>query len=345
MMLAHRLAVIIQFGKPIEDKLVVRHKCLNKNCVKFEHLEVGTDLDNAGDRNRDGTALLGSKNPNALLTEDQVREIYKLKETMTVKYIAEKFNVSQSTIYEIINGDNWSHITGLPKKIYIRKIKDINDYNLDIECKNGKQYILDRIDKLYEDNEEHWIWKLYKKNSGYGKCRFLGRNTDAHIASWVSFNGQLVPKNLMVRHKCKHKDCVNPDHLELGNAKQNAADRKRDGTQSIGNNHPFSIITEEIVREIHENKNVMSQCEQAEKYGVSRGAIYNVISGRSWSHVVIENKSNEEPHVKNVELSTELNTEQNVKLNIKSDPKINSDDELIAESNTNPKIKLNIMYK
>ena len=46
---AHR-AVYIAFNGELKPGLVIRHKCDNPICVNLEHLEPGTELDNARDR-------------------------------------------------------------------------------------------------------------------------------------------------------------------------------------------------------------------------------------------------------------------------------------------------------
>ena len=82
---------------------------------------------------------------------------------------------------------------------------------------------------------DHWIWNLYIRDNGYGQIYFWNQSYSAHLFSWMAYNKKLRPdpKHFIVRHKCREKSCVNPDHLELGTHKQNALDRKRDGTQWV----------------------------------------------------------------------------------------------------------------
>lgn len=54
----------------------------------------------------------GSNNPNAKLTEDQVRSIKTLlKEGVKRIYIAKQYGVIYHTIYEIDTGRRWKHVT------------------------------------------------------------------------------------------------------------------------------------------------------------------------------------------------------------------------------------------
>jgi hypothetical protein len=65
-----------------------------------------------------------------------------------------------------------------------------------------------------------WTWNRARiGKDGYGVCRGKG----AHRVSYVLFKGP-IPRGQLVRHKCDNPPCVNPDHLELGTARENAID-------------------------------------------------------------------------------------------------------------------------
>lgn len=76
-----------------------------------------------------------------------------------------------------------------------------------------------------------------KSPKGYGKIRFQGKHYRAHRLSYILENGE-INSNVLVCHKCDNPPCVNPDHLFIGTAKDNAIDRKNKGR---GNNQ-YTII-------------------------------------------------------------------------------------------------------
>lgn len=53
---------------------------------------------------------VGSRNPRALLTEDQVREIKKRLHSCTTRDLATEYSVKLHVIQQIKSGKNWSHI-------------------------------------------------------------------------------------------------------------------------------------------------------------------------------------------------------------------------------------------
>ena len=81
------------------------------------------------------------------------------------------------------------------------------------------------------------LWTGSCDKKGYGQCNYLGTRR-AHVFSYKLWHLENVPTGYLVRHKClRRKNCVNPEHLEMGTAKQNGEDRKRDGTAKRGTQH------------------------------------------------------------------------------------------------------------
>jgi hypothetical protein len=77
-----------------------------------------------------------------------------------------------------------------------------------------------------------WRWVGAGRGVGYGAIKVCGRVIDAHRYAWAVFNGP-VPEGMQVLHRCDNRACVNPDHLELGDAKKNRADAIARGAVSM----------------------------------------------------------------------------------------------------------------
>lgn len=112
----------------------------------------------------------------------------------------------------------------------------------------------------------------------------------AHIVSYLLAHLEPIPDGMLVRHKCKNnRKCVNPDHLELGDHKANAEDRKRDNTATVGEKASGSKLVNKQVREIIENLGNGETVEQrAKKYGVSTTVINLIDVGKTWRHLMTE---------------------------------------------------------
>jgi len=110
--LAHRVAWFIFWGRMPQPKEAVCHKCDNPKCVNPDHLFVGTQKDNVADCIAKGRARkghpIGSKNPRAIFTEEQVRNI--LRDTRKQRDIAREHGCAESTISMIKRGNNWPQL-------------------------------------------------------------------------------------------------------------------------------------------------------------------------------------------------------------------------------------------
>lgn len=64
-----------------------------------------------------------------------------------------------------------------------------------------------------------WLWRAATHQKGYGQFWTgsrkdgSGQMSQAHIWSWEQANGS-VPDGLELDHKCRVRNCVNPEHLE-----------------------------------------------------------------------------------------------------------------------------------
>jgi len=98
---AHRISWAITFGS-IPKGLWVLHDCDNRLCCNPSHLHVGTQLDNIREcveRNQHSTPY-----QKLSITERRlIKDIYN-KGGISQYKLADKYNVSQATIYRCVNG-------------------------------------------------------------------------------------------------------------------------------------------------------------------------------------------------------------------------------------------------
>lgn len=121
---AHRVAWQIANG-PIPAGMQVLHHCDTRNCVKPEHLFLGTNYDNVQDKVAKGrhprglqasltsNPRRGEDHPKALLTEARVLEMRSLYTGgMRVKAIADRFGMRCHVANMVIHGRRWAHVPG-----------------------------------------------------------------------------------------------------------------------------------------------------------------------------------------------------------------------------------------
>lgn len=69
------------------------------------------------------------------------------------------------------------------------------------------------FDKLSVDYNGCWVWLACVNDAGYGIFRLNNRNYRAHVLMFEYFIGP-VPAGLVLDHKCRNRECANPDHVE-----------------------------------------------------------------------------------------------------------------------------------
>ena len=110
---AHRYAWYLTHG--YFPKKLVLHKCDCPNCVRPDHLWLGTHQDNMDDMWRKGRGrpghVPGSKQGQSKLTEAKVIRIRALAEKgLRHEDIASKFGVCRSNIGIIVRRKGWTHV-------------------------------------------------------------------------------------------------------------------------------------------------------------------------------------------------------------------------------------------
>jgi hypothetical protein len=121
------------------------------------------------------------------------------------------------------------------------------------------------------------LWIGCLDSHGYGKISYGGRTKfiRAHVASWIACHGP-VPEGLNVLHKCDIPSCIRPSHLFLGTHDDNMRDKAIKGRAAI-------ILTADDVRKIRVAKG--SQSSIGRQFGVSQTTVWEILSGRTWSHL------------------------------------------------------------
>lgn len=294
--MVHRVSYFLQhFGEDIPDGAQIYHLCGNRACINGQHLECG-DAKTIKNYFKYQKPARHQK-----LTLEQIKSIGKeLSENKSSdKEIAKKYDVSDRHISSIKHGHSWKDLMD-EEKIVIQTKKRKRE--TDKACKprkreiNHKDYEADRMKRLKEQIEivkdeqdekvEHWIFIGQKNVQGYGEFSFRGRAIGAHKASYLLHHGlDKLPKGVQIRHKCRFPACVNIEHLETGTAKENAADRVRDGTELFGEKNPSCKITKEQAKQVKESKGKYIQTERAKMFNVPFSVVRDIDTAKTWKHI------------------------------------------------------------
>lgn len=103
--------------------------------------------------------------------------------------------------------------------------------------------------------------------------------------AWLLHHGS-IREDLLICHKCDNPRCCNPNHLFQGTYKDNMGDMVQKNRQSWGEKSSSSKLTENAVRDIRLSRMAgVPASALAQRYGVSKDAVWGVLKGRTWRHV------------------------------------------------------------
>lgn len=128
--------------------------------------------------------------------------------------------------------------------------------------------------KWLDNNKDEWGYVRVPS----GKQRY----TRGHRMAYRLFCGDLKPGE-WVLHSCGNPGCINPYHLRIGSAQDNADDAKRHGTTAREFRLPKTKLSDQDVREIRASS--LRNYELCKIYAVSKSCISNIRTGKTRKNV------------------------------------------------------------
>lgn len=136
-------------------------------------------------------------------------------------------------------------------------------------------------DQYETDENGCWLWKKVG-TGGYGNAYLDGWLIGAHRLSYLLHCGP-IPKGIMVCHKCDVRNCINPDHLFLGTAKDNSIDMAKKRRGYFGESCRNSKLKEAEVLEIRASK--LPTSVLTKQFNVSSFTVKAIRARSIWRHL------------------------------------------------------------
>ncbi len=150
---------------------------------------------------------------------------------------------------------------------------------------NNLKYIY-KLKKRSKKSKDCILWTGNLTDRGYGQMQFHGKRTYVHRISYAINIGP-IPEGMFICHTCDVRNCINPEHLFLGTAKENIQDMVRKGRNK-------TKLSKEQVLEIREkykpckskwDKNCYSMSKLAKEYRVGIISILKILQRKTWRHI------------------------------------------------------------
>ncbi|MEK4139626.1 HNH endonuclease signature motif containing protein [Paenibacillus sp. FSL M7-0547] len=140
--------------------------------------------------------------------------------------------------------------------------------------------------EFIEDGNGCFITTSHRLNKdGYCYIRNNYRQVRAHRLVYEECFGE-IPVGMVVRHKCDTRNCINPEHLELGTPKDNTYDCINRGRKALGEKSNTAKITEDTARQIKRliregNRNF----EITKQLNVTIDIVRKIRESKTWKYV------------------------------------------------------------
>ena len=130
-------------------------------------------------------------------------------------------------------------------------------------------------------------WTGHRNLEGYGTVSLSHSKRDlAHRASWMAHYGS-IPTSACVLHRCDNPPCINPEHLFLGDRRDNMRDCKAKGRNRIyrgemnGEGHPSTRFSDATIRAVFEAYAAggVTQTQLAARFGMSPALVSCITRG------------------------------------------------------------------
>lgn len=89
----------------------------------------------------------------------------------------------------------------------------------------------------------------------------------------------------VVRHTCDNPICVNPEHLIVGNAKENSEDMVAKNRQAWGERAARSKLTEVQVKAIRKYEGNTSSRKVAKEFSISKTNVLDIWNKKIWKYL------------------------------------------------------------
>lgn len=126
----------------------------------------------------------------------------------------------------------------------------------------------------------------FPDSKGYPRVYEEKRRIGLHRHIYQECFGE-IPEDMVVRHKCDNRMCINPEHLEIGTIADNNNDKMIRGRHKYishkGEKHWKSKLTKEQILEIRKDNRMHKDI--AKDYNVARQTITNIKNNITWKNL------------------------------------------------------------